>query len=91
MKKEKLKLVYIEWADAISPEIDWKTYKEAVDWGKNEDYWVSQIGWILEENKKYILISSQANYTKESDQHQFAHIIKIPKTWIRNRQNVKLN
>ena len=85
------KLVYIEWADAITPTEGWKTEDETLRWAKEEDYWVSQVGWILEENKKYILLAAQMNTSKaETVANQYGHIIKIPKTWIRVRKLIKI-
>lgn len=90
-----MKLVYIEWADAVSPVEGWKTKTEVLEWSKEESYWVGQVGWVLEENDKYIIISSQHNRNEKTDgssmlEDQYAHVVKIPKTWIRKRKTLKI-
>jgi hypothetical protein len=80
------KLVYLEWADATSPEINWMSLQEALDWSSNESYWVCEVGFVLEENKKFLLFASGMSVTKRVNcVDQYKHITKIPKTWIRKR------
>ena len=87
-----MKLVYLEWADATSPISGWQSLDEAIDWAKEQDYWVKQVGWVLEENKQFILISSQINEVTRGSglENQYASIVKIPKTWIRKRKNINV-
>jgi len=84
------KLIYIEWADATSPaENTWRDEYEAKQWAKDDDYWIKQVGWILEENNKYILLASHKSITKTDTQiEQFGLLQKIPKTWIRHRKDL---
>jgi len=86
---KKLPLIYIEWSDAISPFNSWRTEEEALEWSKNVDYFVAQIGWIIKEDSKFLLLSSQRNFNEDGE-GQFAHIIRIPKTWIRKRKKIKV-
>jgi len=84
-----MKLIYIEWTDAISSTQTWRTKGEILDWAKDVDYLVKQIGWVIEENDKYLILSSQMN-TEGFLEPQFAHTIMIPTTWIRKRKTIKL-
>ena len=87
-----MKLIYIEWADATSPEHGvWWTECEIKRWAKEDSYWVDQVGWVLEENDKYILLAGHRSTTKSgNDIIQYGQIQKIPKTWIRKRRVIKL-
>ena len=87
----KKKLVYVEWADATHPEdSSWYTEEELKNWAKEDSYWVSQVGWIIEENKEYLLMAAQtaktisAKIDSEGTTHWAAYL-KIPKPWIRKR------
>ena len=86
------KLIYIEWADATSPIDTWWTGEQALKWAEEENYWVCQVGWIIEETPKYLVISSQKEHTVTANDTdlRYAHILKIPKTWLRKRKEIKL-
>ena len=87
-----MKLIYLQWADATSPaENHWREIEEAKQWAKEDDYWIEQVGWVLEENEKYILLACQKSITVSGVQvEQFGLLQKIPKTWIRKRKNITL-
>jgi len=87
-----MKLIYLEWADATSPDgRSWWYEEDALEWAREDDYWISQSGWLLEETKEYILIAGAASDLKSSGiTKSYAHLQKIPKTWIRKRQIIKL-
>lgn len=78
-------LIYIEWGDAIS-NTGWMSVEEAKRWGKEQHWLVKNIGWLLKETKDYILLA--AKYSDENQDYGLLH--KIPKTWIKTRQVVKL-
>lgn len=93
MKKHEL--IYFEWADATHPmDGGWYDEEGLKRWAKEDNYWVSQCGWVIEENKEYILIASQKATTttanSETQTQQLAQYLKIPKTWIRNRKRIKI-
>ena len=81
MKKFNKKLVYIEWGDAIS-NTGWMSEKEAIEWADSSDWIVKNVGWILKENKDYILLASK--FSEGSEEYGLLH--KIPKTWIKVRK-----
>jgi len=87
-----MELVYLQWADATSPtDNTWRELEEAKRWAKDDDFWIEQVGWVLEENDKFILLASHKSITKSGIQiEQFGLLQKIPKTWIRKRKTIKL-
>ena len=88
----KYPLIYLEWADTISPvEKCWREETEAIKWADEEDYWVAETGFLIKETKKWILLASRYNVTKgtESECISLNEITKIPKGWIRNRKKLK--
>lgn len=80
-----MKLLYIEWCDAIASGLDWTDIDVAKEWAENTDWIVCEVGWVIKETKKYIVIAS--TYKKEDvyTTAQFKHLMKIPKTWIKKR------
>lgn len=84
----KYKLVYIEWADSISS-AQWYTYDDAIFWAKGPAWIVKNVGWVLEENDKYILLAGSWTPQRGESVDQFGNIQKIPKTWIRKRKILK--
>jgi hypothetical protein len=70
-------LVLIEWMDAQSM-CEWGDIVEIQDWIKT-DCIVREVGWIVEENNLYVVITSQVQDT------DFGNRTKIPKKWITKR------
>ena len=88
-----MKLIYIEWADAVSPhEGAWKTEEEAIEWGLEDDFWCSDVGWLLKETKDCIVIASRRSITQTGEEKliQYGGLFRIPKPWIRKRKILKL-
>ena len=81
-----MKLIYLEWEDSIAAlEEGWLQPQQALDWAKNTDCIVKQIGWLIQEDKKYITIAgAMYDATNFTNQH-FCNLQKIPMTWIRKR------
>ena len=84
----KHELVYLEWCDAMVNNEAWLTFDEAIEWGKTDDWVVSQVGWILEENDKYIILTSKGSKQRESIEKMFGSVFKIPTTWILKRETI---
>jgi len=86
-------MIYLQWADATSPHDAWWTEEQALRWAKNDSYWIEQIGFLIEENRDYILLATSRSTTSSSDapetEIQYGHLQKIPTTWIRNRKIIK--
>lgn len=89
--KSKYKLIYLEWADTVSPvDNGWKSESEALKWFIDDDYWVCQTGFLIKEDKKFICLAGRYNITT-SNGHEvitLGELTKIPITWIRNRKNL---
>jgi len=89
-KDKKYKLVYLEWCDAIASGMDW-TYTDIVmEWGEKSNWVVRECGWLISETKEYIVIASTWKPEDELCQEQFKQLMKIPKTWIIRRKDIKL-
>jgi len=87
------KLIYIEWADATHPEDgSWYSEDALKKWAKEDSYWVSQCGWVIEETKEYLLLASSMAQTStlisDYSETQLGGYLKIPTTWIRKRKDL---
>jgi hypothetical protein len=86
-----MKLLYLEWADAVTATPHWRTKDEALDWADNEEnYLVKSFGWLLKETKGYILICDYWAGQTEDTEEQVDFIHRIPKTWIKKRKEIKI-
>jgi hypothetical protein len=79
-----MELYYVEWCDAITSFDGWSDKDSIKEWGEKEEWIIKQAGYILEDNKEYLLIASKYN-PQESDKDRFSEITKIPKTWLRKK------
>lgn len=87
----KIKVLYIRWADATSPMEGWQTHEEVFNWIKTNNYWVDSIGFLLYEDKKFIVLADKKSTTTNgNDLIQYAGITKIPKTWILKRKLINI-
>jgi len=83
MKKNKL--IYIEWADAYKTNGSFDK-EEVLDWCKKNDYYVYECGWLIEENKEYILFATELSpHYKDNPEITYRGLTKVPKTWIRKK------
>ena len=78
------KLIYIEWCDAIESQANWQSLEVIKYWAKTDNWIVRECGFLLEENKEYILLANRIS-NPEEDQPQYAGIMKIPSTWIKKK------
>jgi hypothetical protein len=86
----KYQIIYIEWCDAIDAGMGWQTIKSAKKWAKTDEWIIRQVGWIIKETKKYIVICAKYNPQGENYHDEIGYCTKIPKTWIIKRKIVKL-
>ena len=77
----KYKLMYIEWQDAMSNISSWITEEDAIEWAKNGEGLVKQVGWIIKETKSYILIAGRLGQINMGAQ-DLGGVFKIPTKWI---------
>ena len=75
--------MYLEWIDAASPadDISWWSEKEIIDWSAKFDSHIKSVGWIIQENKKFIILASEYDQANDC----YAHPLRVPKPWIRRR------
>lgn len=81
-----MRLVYIEWEDASSQN-GWHTREEVQEYAQKSTM-VHQVGWVFEETSRYILLVSRhapGGIFSEDIDESFAHLQKIPQTWVRKR------
>ena len=74
-------LYLITWKDAES-DCKWQDMDEIKKWAE-KDYVVRDIGWIIHENKKHIVICSQIG-----DEGGFGNKTKIPIGWVISRKKL---
>lgn len=85
MKKDvsqKYPLVYVVWKDAQS-DCMWKGMDDIKEWASS-DCLIHEIGWLVYENKRYIILSSQVE--REGD---IGNRTKIPKDWVFKKQKIR--
>ena len=81
-----MKIIYIEWADAISSGSPWISADELEDWLDNSEWMIKHVGFLLKETKEYILLASKFKPDDKWSISSYGHIQKIPKTWIRKKE-----
>lgn len=83
-----MKAVYIEWCDAVSYQNkSWLDIDEVKERASNPISIVKQLGFIVEENNKYILLATEITEVEDSPP-DLGGVIKIPTTWILKRQSI---
>ncbi len=87
MRKQKINLVFVEWCDAVTYNDGWIDKESVLEWALNDDWVIKQSGFLIEENKKYIILASKYN-PQEYTENKFSEITKIPKTWIKKRKTI---
>lgn len=79
---EKVPLEQVDWIDAES-ECSWENTDDVKKWSE-KDFIVTEVGWVIHENVKMIVITSQVG----SD-GSIGNRTKIPKKWIVGRKKLK--
>ena len=85
-----MKLIYLEWADAIGCGNSWITKAELNEWIDDSEWIIKSVGWVLREDDKFIVLAQQIKPEDNFTGEQYGHLQKIPKTWIRKRKVIKL-
>lgn len=88
----KYKLIYIEWLDANDLRSGWTSNSSLDDWvnADQDAGYCKQVGWLVRENEKRIVISSLMAPENDYQDEHFSLLFKIPKTWIRKRKVLKI-
>jgi hypothetical protein len=86
-----MKLVYIEWEDAIS-QSGWHDEDEIKEWTEKDNITVKEVGWIYKENKTHIVLVSRLHQEVYNGKisNGYGLLQKIPKTWIRKMKVLKI-
>ena len=83
-----MKVEYIEWTDAIENLNGWHELDEALEWGREDDWIVREVGCVLKETKDYILMAVKKTKPSKGREAQYGQLFKIPKPWIVKRINL---
>ena len=75
-------LISVEWADAQS-DCEWGSLEKVKKWVE-KDCIILEIGWLVFENKEYIVITNQIG----QEDGEFGNRTKIPKAWVRKRRRL---
>ena len=62
----------------------WMSKSEMDSWSKGE-FVIKEVGWIIEETPKQIILMSRYSPPDNGDAAQYGMLQKIPKTWIKKR------
>ena len=74
--------VYIKWIDAMSDIGGWRDVEDAIEWGTDVNCTVEEVGFIVDENKEYILLANKVNFDIVQG------LTKIPKKYITKRTDI---
>lgn len=83
----KPKLVYIEWNDAIY-NANWFTTEQVQDWAKISKFLIKEVGWLIEENKDFIVLGCGRKEEDDFTTEQWVGLHKIPKGWIKIKKEL---
>ena len=79
---KKYKFIRVDWADAQS-DCEWGSIDKIKEWA-DKDCIIHDVGWLVYEGDRYIVISSQFG-----EDGEFGNRTKIPKQWIVKRSDIK--
>jgi hypothetical protein len=81
-------IVVVKWVDAHEKAQEWDTMEDTLDWAMESNWIVTQVGFVLFENKDYLLLSSQV-CEPEKHVQKAGNATKIPKGWITDRRELR--
>jgi hypothetical protein len=83
--KDFMELHYVIWTDACSRTM-WTDKETLIEWAKSTAWEAHTVGWLVYENKSYILLAlSWGGF----EYNNYSDVIKIPKRWIAKRILIK--
>lgn len=82
-----MKLLYIEWVDAIANP-NWFDKQMAEEWAESSEWLIKQCGWLVKETKSYICIAGAHKQEDTNTVEQFNLLQKIPKAWIYKQTDI---
>lgn len=84
-----MKLLYIEWEDAVH-NAEWFHHEMAEEWHGKDPYLIHECGWLVKEDKKGITLAGRMKPEDSNTDMQYGGLQYIPKTWIRKRKEIKI-
>jgi len=84
------KIVLVTWRDSSSLSNSWESEEAAMEFIDDECI-ITQVGFVLEENKKYILLCSRVSDFSQSKTKGYGDVFKIPKSCIIKQKVLKNN
>lgn len=84
-----MKLVYIEWADAVHNS-EWFPEHLAEAWHDKTQYTIKECGWLVKEDRHGITLASRYKPQDELTEAQLGGLQWIPKPWIIKRKTITL-
>lgn len=87
-----MKMEYIEWEDVTSSGASWYDKEEMELWADNasQGFVVKNVGFILKETKRYILMCSHYHPETAIVPEQYGHLQKILKSLIIKRKVIEI-
>lgn len=87
------KLIYLKWHDAHSSS-GWHTKDQVIKLINQDKCMCEEVGWVVFEDSKEIILAARRLCWKDPDPDfvtgELGLIQKIPKTWVLDRQEIKL-
>jgi hypothetical protein len=84
-----MKLIYLEWQDAHTQN-GWQNEDDIKDFCDDHEFIIKECGWLVEENKRQIVIGTALKEKTDYWDKQILNLHKIPKTWIKKRKILKV-
>jgi len=80
--------VYIEWQDTSTLH-GWYIQKEGKRWADEGGWPIHEIGFVVEVNKKYLLLASSYSPEDWWQDKKYGELTKIPRYWVNKYKIVK--
>ncbi len=74
------KIAMVVWEDVVASDQNWRTEDDGIDWSDNESGLVNQVGYLLDQDEKYILLVD--SFFPESD--TIGALTRIPISLVRS-------
>ena len=88
--KLKYPILKVVWIDAAEHKTGWYDIGDVKEWGKNEEFYVNHVGYLIYEDKDYIVLSSMVTPFELEVDTLLSNSLKIPKTVIVGRHELKV-
>ena len=86
---ETQEIIYFIWGDAVRNN-KWQTLDETTVWVRNINWNVHEVGFLVEENEKYLVVASAFTPENKDTDLQFNGLLKVPRGWIKIIKRIKI-